>query len=255
MHRSSTDKRHFIIVGVLTIISTIFMTILLRSSLPLPPRASTQASTIDFVFDVHMFLIALFFSLVMVFVLYSAVVFRRRAGDEQPGEHFEGNSLLEIVWTVVPLIIVFGLMGLGVVTLNNVTKAADNEMVVNIEGRQWSWVFEYPDAGVVSYTEMVLPVDQPIRMEMTATDVLHSFWVPAFRVKQDLVPGRTTIVRVTPSEEGDYALRCAELCGLSHWSMVVPVRVVTTAEYEQWLSEQAAIPTDELVDAAVDVTD
>jgi len=241
--------RHFIIIGVLTIIGTILMTVLLRVLLPLPTQASTQAQTVDFVFNVHMFLISFFFSLVMVFVLYSAVVFRRRPGDDQPGEHFEGNTLLEIVWTVVPLIIVFGLMGLGVFTLNKVTKAQDNEIVINVEGRQWSWVFEYPDDGVVSYTELVLPIDQPIRFEMTATDVLHSFWVPAFRVKQDLVPGRTTTIRITPSEEGEYTLRCAELCGLSHWSMLADVRVVSQQEYEQWLSEQAAIPSDALVDA------
>lgn len=238
MRRSSSEMRHFIIVGVLTIVGTILMALLLKYSLPLPTEASTQALTVDRVFDVHIILVSFFFSLVMVFMLYSLVVFRRRQGDDRPGEHFEGNTALEIVWTVVPLLIVFGLMALGVTSLNKVTKAQDNEAVVQVQGFQWSWVFEYPD-GVIS-PELVLAVDQPVRFEMTSKDVIHSFWVPEFRIKQDLVPGRTTVVRITPREEGEYKLRCAELCGLSHWSMLAPVRVVSQEEYDAWLSEKTA---------------
>ena len=238
MRRSSSDMRHFIIVGVLTIIGTVLMTLLLKFSLPLPTKASTQALTVDSVFDVHILLVSFFFSLVLVFMIYSLVVFRRRQGDEQPGEHFEGNTVLEIVWTVVPLLIVFGLMVLGVTSLNKVTKAEENEAVVKVQGFQWSWAFEYP-GGQVS-PELVLPVDQPVRMEMTAKDVIHSFWIPEFRVKQDLVPGRTTVVRITPREEGEYKLRCAELCGLSHWSMLATVRVVSQEEYEAWLGDMMA---------------
>ncbi len=122
------------------------MTWLLRVMLPLPMEASTQAATVDYVFNWNMFLIALFFSLVMVFMLYAVVVFRRRDNDESEGEHFEGNSVLEIVWTVIPLIIVIFLAILGVTTLNEITQAQDNELVVNVEGFQWGWTFSYPEA-------------------------------------------------------------------------------------------------------------
>jgi biotin carboxyl carrier protein len=116
MAGSSTNRRHFIIMAVLIVLSTIVMTWLLRVMLPLPMKASTQAATVDYVFNWNMFLIALFFSLVMVIMLYAVVVFRRRGDDDSEGEHFEGNSLLEIVWTVVPLIVVIFLAILGVTT-------------------------------------------------------------------------------------------------------------------------------------------
>ena len=100
--------------------------------------------------------------------------------------------------------------------------------------------------------EMVLPVNRPARMEMTSKDVIHSFWVPEFRVKQDLVPGQVTVVRFTPSEVGDYALRCAEICGLSHWSMIANVRVVEQEEYDAWISEQTAGSSPALANALLD---
>ena len=105
--------------------------------------------------------------------------------------------------------IIFGYI--GVQSLREVTAEAPNEIVVDVEGRQWSWSFNYPDTGVVAQ-ELVLPVGQPARMDMTSSDVIHAFWVPEFRVKKDLVPGQTTTVRFTPTLEGEYSLVCAEIC-------------------------------------------
>ena len=254
MSSSSTHRRHFIIIAVLITLSTIVITWLLRTMLPLPTEASTQAATVDYVFNWNMFLIALFFSLVMVFMLYAVIVFRRRGDDESEGEHFEGNSILEIVWTVIPLIIVIFLAILGVTTLNEITQAQDNELVVNVEGFQWGWTFSYPENGDIISAEMVLPVNRPARMEMTSKDVIHSFWVPEFRVKQDLVPGHVTVVRFTPNEVGDYALRCAEICGLSHWNMLANVRVVEQEEYDAWISEKTAGSSPVLADAMADAS-
>lgn len=247
MPKSSTDKRHFIIIAALIAIVTVLTDQLLVMALPLPTAASTQAATIDGVIRLHLALIAFFFALVMVFMLYSFVVFRRRQGDDGDGEHFHGNYVLEIAWTVVPLVIVLVLGYVGVRALTSVTRAQSNELVVAAEGFQWAWQFTYEDS-VIS-PDLVLPVDQPVLMELNARDVLHSFWVPEFRVKQDLVPGQTTTVRFTPSEVGEYQLVCAELCGLSHWSMVATVRVVEQAEYDQWLSEQIAAITPAVADS------
>jgi cytochrome c oxidase subunit 2 len=110
-----------------------------------------------------------------------------------------------------------------------------------VTGRQWSWSFEYPEYGVFS-TELRVPVGKQLHLEMTSTDVIHSFWVPEFRVKQDLVPGRVTELWITPTEIGDhYKVRCAELCGTSHAYMENPVIVVGDADFAVWVEEQQAI--------------
>src|SRR5690606_33271649 len=124
----------------------------------------------------------------------------------------------------------------GVNALAEVTRAEADEFQVTAIGRQWSWTFEYPN-GIIS-PELVLPVDRRVNVTLHSPDVLHSFWIPAMRVKQDLVPGYDTHIRFTPILIGEYKVRCAELCGLSHWSMLSPVRVVEQAEYEQWEAEQ-----------------
>lgn len=235
MPSTSTNTRHFTIAGVLVVVSTVVMYLLLRSVLPMPPEASAQATTVDQLFYQHILLIAFLFSLVVVFMLYSLVVFRRREGDDGEGEHFEGNTRLEIIWTTAPMIFVIIFAYLGVVTLGDVTRPQENEMTIGVNGFQWGWSFVY-DGDEVS-PELVLPVNQPILLEMSAQDVLHSFWVPEFRVKQDLVPGQTTELRITPTMEGEFQVRCAELCGLSHYSMLATVRVVSEEEFAMWFDE------------------
>ena len=236
MEQSSSSTRHFVIVGVLVVISTIITDRLLQWALPLPVQASIQSIDIDWLFGLHVLLIAFLFSLVMVFMVYALVVFRRREGDDGDGEHFEGNTKLEIAWTTAPMIFVIIFSVLGVASLNKVTQVQENELVVKVTGQQWNFVFEYEDGSIAG--EMVLPVNRPALMEMTAEDVMHAFWVPEFRVKKDLVPGQTTYVRFTPSEIGEYKLRCAELCGLSHYSMRADVRVVSEEEFTAWLDEK-----------------
>ena len=185
-----------------------------------------------------MWLIAFLFSLVVVFMLYSLVVFRR-ARREGEGEHFEGNTMLEILWTVVPLVIVVVFAFIGVRTLADVTAAAPDELVVQVTGQQWSWVFGYPND--TTNAELVVPVNQPLRLEMTSKDVSHSFWVPEWRIKQDVVPGLTTQVNYIPTATGEFTLACNQACGLSHTTMYANVRVVTEEEFTAWLDEQAVV--------------
>lgn len=253
MHSSASNKRHFIIIAIGVVLSTIVMGIFLLWALPLPTQASAQAATVDWVVHLNTWLIAFFFSLVVVFMVYAFVMFRRRKGDDSEGEHFEGHSALEIIWTAVPLVIVLVLGFIGWVTLREITAVQPNELVVNVTGFQWGWSFSYPN-GTTS-DELVLPVDQPALMEMTSKDVIHSFWVPQFRMKQDLVPGISTHLRFTPIELGTYDVRCAELCGLSHYNMVKPVRVVTQEEFAQWMGEQLARQNPGLADQADDVSE
>ncbi|MFN2141344.1 MAG: cytochrome c oxidase subunit II [Candidatus Promineifilaceae bacterium] len=234
--------KHIIAIVVLVALSTVFLRWVFTWLFALPTAASTQAGPIDVMFNVHFWLIALFFSLIMVLMLYSSVVFKRKPGDEEDGPHVHGNTVLEIVWTVVPLIIVIALGIWGAVVLRDITAAAPDALQIDVTGRQWSWSFAYPSEGDFQSAEMIVPVNQPIALNMHSEDVLHNFWVPEFRVKQDLVPGRTVVLNITPSELGEYKVRCAEICGTEHSGMLAPVNVVTREEYDAWIAEKNAAP-------------
>jgi cytochrome c oxidase subunit 2 len=238
MPSSASNKRHFVIVGVLVVITTIVLGLLLNGVLPLPEQGVTQAGTVDDLFRVHMWLIAFLFSLVSVFMVYSFVVFRR-AKSEDEGDHFEGNTTLEVLWTAIPLVLVVVFAFIGVRTLADITAASPNDLAIKVTGQQWAWVFGYPNG--TTNAELVVPVDQPIVLEMTSTDVIHSFWVPEWRMKQDLVPGMTTHVNYTPKATGEFTLACNQVCGLSHTNMYAKVRVVTPDEFTAWLDEQALV--------------
>ena len=233
------DVKHFIMVAVIIAVVTMALVAVLDTSSLLPPLASAQGVIIDWLFDLHMKLIAFLFALVMVFMLYSIVVFRRKAGESGDGMHIHGNVPLEIVWTVVPLIVVVIMGYLGVVTLRDVTAASSDEMVVEVTSTQWKWTFDYPQQGLTS-TDLVLPVNRSVRFDVTATDVIHSFWVPEFRVKQDAVPGAVNVLRVTPNVIGNYKVRCAELCGVGHAVMLADVRVVSRADFNAWMGAEIA---------------
>jgi cytochrome c oxidase subunit 2 len=149
---------------------------------------------------------------------------------------------MEIGWTIIPTFVVIGFGIWGAVTLNEITRPKAGEMVVNVTGKQWIWSFGYPEQENVQSGELVLPVDRTIVLKMNAEDVIHSFWVPEFRVKQDLVPDRETTLRITPTETGTYKLRCAEICGLNHTQMEADVRVVDAAAFQAWVDEKLAAP-------------
>ena len=231
--------RHFLAATIIVVLATVAGAVLLDSADLLPPLASAQGVTIDWLFGLHLKLIAFLFALVIVFMLYSIVVFRRRPGDLTEGQYIHGNTRLEIAWTVIPLIVVAVMGYIGVVTLRDVTASSPDEMVVEVTGSQWSWRFDYPEQGLTS-TELILPVNQPIRFEITSTDVIHNLWVPEFRVKQDAVPGAVNLLRVTPTVVGNYKVRCAELCGLRHSQMLADVRVLERSEFNSWVGAEIA---------------
>jgi len=236
MPSSASNKRHFVIVGVLVVVMTIVLGWILNSVLPLPEAGVAQAATVDALFRVHMWLIAFLFALVCVFMVYSFVVFRR-AKREDEGDHFEGNTTLEVLWTAIPLVLVVVFSFIGVRTLADITAARPDELQIQVTGQQWSWMFAYPNG--TTNAELVVPVGQPLMLEMTSKDVLHAFWVKEWRMKQDLVPGMTTHIHYTPTATGEFTLACNQVCGLSHTNMYAKVRVVTKEEYTAWANEQA----------------
>lgn len=206
----------------------------------LPAQATVEAKSVDGLFHLEFQLISMIFALCLGFLLYSIVTFRRKPGEEGEGQHFEGNVTLEAVWTLIPTAIVLVLGFYTATQLNNTTMADDNEVPIHVNGIQWSWLFTYPmykEVGTVS--ELVLLKDQPIRLVITSesavTPVIHSFWVPEFRMKQDAVPGVTSVLHFTPDTVGDYRVVCAELCGTGHAKMVAPVHVLEQTDYDAWL--------------------
>ncbi len=236
------NRNHIINVTALVFIVTVPLYYLLRAIYALPQAASAEAVPIDQMFTGHFIAIAFLFSLIMVFMLYSAFVFRRKPGDDTDGPHIHSNTALEIIWTVVPTFVVLGFGIWGTVTLNDLVSAKENEMTIEVTGQQWSWSFAYPEQEGFSSPTLVLPVDQPVVLKMGSKDVLHSFWVPEFRVKQDLVPGQETTLRITPTEIGDYKVRCAEICGTAHSTMLADVQVVSAAEFDAFVEERTQAP-------------
>ena len=229
--------RHFVIVGILIAAATALLIVGLGASNLMPVPASTQAKEIDGMWRLQEIAMSFLFSLIVVPMVYSLVVFRRRKGDTEDAEHIEGNTRLEIAWSVIPLIAVVAFSVLGAGNLANTLRPSANAMVVRVTAFQWAWKFDYPEYGFSS-TEMYIPVNKAINLKMESSDVIHSFWVPEFRVKQDVVPGRVTELRFTPVLIGDYKVRCAELCGTSHYKMEQPVVVVDDAAFAAWVAER-----------------
>lgn len=232
--------RHFIIVGILVLLVAVLTYLGLDAIGLMPVAASAQAAPIDWLWNLEVQTISFLFALIVVPLVYSLVVFRRKKGDTTDAEHIEGNTKLEIAWTIVPLFIVMIFAYLGAYSLAETLRADPQAMVVNVTASQWAWSFEYPDYGFVS-SELYLPKDRQVLLRMQSKDVVHSFWVPEFRVKQDLVPGRVTELRITPTLDGDYKVRCAELCGTSHAYMESPVIVLASADFVAWATEQQSL--------------
>lgn len=232
--------RHFVIVGILVVIMAILTYVGMAAVGLMPVEASAQAGPIDWLWNLELITISFLFALIVVPMTYSLVVFRRRKGDTTDAGHIEGNTNLEIVWTIIPLFIVMAFAYLGAGNLAEIRRVDPTAMVVKVTGIQWSWKFEYPAYGVVS-TELHVPENKQVLLQMTSNDVIHSFWVPEFRVKQDLVPGRITELRITPTLIGDYKVRCAEICGTSHAYMESPVIVSSQADFDAWMAEQVKL--------------
>src|SRR3954469_2905564 len=211
-----------------------------------PVAASTQADSIDTFYDVLIIASVPMFVLVSSVVLYSCYRFRMRPGEENmAGPPIHGNTRLEVVWTIIPAVLMLGLCTYAYVVLHDAEKApaatgGQQELKVRVVGEQFAWTFFYKgDNGKeVSSPQLYLPKDRSVRFTVQTKDVLHDFWVPAFRWKIDAVPGINTHYRVTPTRNGNYAIVCAELCGLGHATMRQTAHVMPQAKFTAWLTKQ-----------------
>lgn len=236
----------------------------------LPVQASQQAPLVDGFFNI-MFTIAIaLFLVVEGTILIFLFIYRRRPGDNSDGTPIEGNLALEIFWTAVPTVIVV-ILGIYSVNIYNQmgglepgshphghvamaasmndgsstnigiggspqTQGKPADLVVNVKGIQFAWLFNYPETGI-SAGELHVPVGADVQLNLSADDVIHSFWVPQFRLKQDAIPGVPTELRFVATKPGTYPVVCAELCGGYHGSMRTQVIVHSQEDYDSWLTE------------------
>jgi cytochrome c oxidase subunit II len=210
-----------------------------------PEPRSEQGETIFSLWQGFFVAAAVVGLIVYGLLIFVIVRYRRgRRGDEVP-DQTAYHIPLEVAYTAIPILIVAVLFGVSWWAQDEVTAvAADPAARVEVIGFRWSWQFHYPDEDVTITgepgrgPEMVIPVGQPVQLRLISDDVNHSFWVPDFLSKRDLIPGVRNVIDVTPTETGEYVGRCAEFCGLDHWRMNFSIRVVEPEEYQAWLDEQ-----------------
>jgi cytochrome c oxidase subunit 2 len=209
-----------------------------------PVAASKEAGSIDTLWDVLLICSVPVFVLVETVVLFSVWRFRMRPGEElEDGPPVHGNTRLEVIWTAVPAILLVALCSYAYIVLHDVEKAgaAGTELNVRVVGEQFAWSYYYPGQNggkEISAPQLYLPEGQRVNFTVQSKDVIHDFWVPAFRQKIDAVPGINTGYRVTPTRVGTYPVVCAELCGLGHSTMRSTVHVLSKPDFDKWLADQ-----------------
>ena len=250
----------------------------------MPVEASQGAADVDELFNLMMTIATGLFLIVEGALIYSVIKFRRKKGDQTDGPAIEGNVPLEIVWTAIPTVIVFILALYSFEVYNNLggldpdasrdfpqeqMELADNggklvafnphqghlalgigsassDLEVDVNAIQYAWIFTYPDSGIVS-GELHVPINQQVKLNMKAGDVIHAFWVPQLRLKQDVLPGRDSEVAFKANKEGKYPLICAELCGPYHGGMKTFLYVHSEEDYQNWIAENTTVAqTDEV---------
>ena len=209
-----------------------------------PVQASEEAVQIDRLWDVLLIVSVPIFVLVQGIVLYCVWKFRMRPGQENAdGPPIHGNTRIEIIWTAIPTALLVVLCIGAYVVLDDIEDAkGDDTMNVRVVGEQFAWTFYYPGEGgeEIASSQLYLPANQSVLFDVQSKDVIHDFWVPAFRMKIDAVPGETTHVRATTTDRlGTYPVVCAELCGLGHAVMRQSAHVLPAEEFEAWMTKQA----------------
>ena len=223
----------------------------------LPDNRSKEGERIDLVFWLTVGICIAVFAVVAAISVYSVVKFRVRPDDDTDGPPVHGHTGLEIAWTAVPTILVTVIAAVSAVALAENGKLKDDRIVVEVTARQFAWTFAYPPDDAASQPKdkqlcnlppeppncpvsgtLRLPAGRQVELRLRALDVIHSFWVPEFRQKQDAVPGEVTHVAITPTEPGEHTVACAELCGLGHALMRAPTTVMRESAFDRWRSRQ-----------------
>jgi cytochrome c oxidase subunit 2 len=232
----TSPRRHLWIAGAIWAVLSILGAALVAGIQILPVIASREAEIEDSAFVLLTVLSVPVLMFVVVGLAYSALRFRAN-GDEEDGPPIHAHRSFQAIWLAVSFVLVIGLFAYGAVGLVDIRGAQAADFEVQVLGEQWKWSFKYPSAGVVS-KELHIPVGERVHLVINSKDVIHSFWVPAFGIKQDAVPGRATQIYLTATVAGTYPGLCAELCGSGHTGMHLTVVVDEQADLEAWLASQ-----------------
>ncbi len=230
-----TASRLFaIIIGIVAVVAGLVVGI---NNPLLNNAAGREGTRIDQLFSLTLGIATVVFVLVQGFLLYSIVRFGQQPGDDTDGPPVRGNTRLEFFWTLIPTVTIFFIGFVSYATLANIERPAPQELVVEVKAFQFAWQFYYPEYDVTS-GELHAPVDRQLHLKLRSNDVVHSFWVPAMRIKKDAMPDRITETYITPTETGSYPIVCTELCGAGHAVMRSQMVVQSDADFRGWIAGQ-----------------
>ena len=199
--------------------------------------ASTQGVLIDVLFGITLGLATAVFVIVQGFLLYSIIRFGREPGDETDAAPIRGNTPLEIFWTAIPALVILFIGLLSYQVLADIEQPKADQLTVEVKAIQYAWQYYYPEQDITT-SELHIPLNRQVHLKLRSNDVIHSFWVPAFRIKKDVMPDRVTETFITGSELGEYPVVCTELCGAGHAVMRSQVVVQSDADFQSWLASQ-----------------
>ncbi|AGY58912.1 cytochrome c oxidase subunit II [Gloeobacter kilaueensis] len=273
----TTVWRVLLLVGAVAAVVLISLWFGKNVNILLPGAGTAEARAVDGLFRLMVVIASIITLSILAFLVYAGFAFKRDPNDYSDGPPIDGSLPLEITWTLIPVVLVAFLSiysfdvyrqltrsnpqvgGLHLHLFSNPFKGARAQaaqvtdspklgpprpggpppLTVNVEAVQWAWIFTYPDSKVTG-SELHLPLNRPVILKMTAKDVIHGFWVPEFRLKQDVIPGRTSELRILPTRPGQYVLECTQLCGTYHGVMRATVFVDKPADFDKWLRSQSS---------------
>jgi cytochrome c oxidase subunit II len=209
--------------------------------MPIIPQASSAAGRVDSVFLFIFVVCAAFLVLITAALIYFVIRYNRKRHPQ--AKDIEGNAWIETIWTVAPTIIFLVMFFYGWTNFSYMRKVPRNAMVIEATGRQWAWSFQYPNGKRTS--ELVLALEQPVKMELRSLDVIHGFFIPAFRIKEDVVPGKENYTWFVPTQLGSFDIECTVICGISHANMLAKAVVVPESDFKSWYfgGDNALLPS------------
>jgi cytochrome c oxidase subunit II len=243
-----SKQRSLVVAGLAALLATAIGIVISYAIHWFPAQASTQARNTDRLYHVLVIASIPIFVMVVTVVLYSVWQFHMKPGEElKDGPPIHGNTRLEVFWTALPTILIIGLVGYSFVILHDNEKKPAREIQIGVTGEQFAWSYQYPPSVTggkpLLSDQLYVPEGESVYFNMRSKDVIHAFWIPAFRIQEDVVPGITTHWRATPDRLGDYPVVCNLLCGLGHSLMRSTVHVVTPAKFHEWIASQLSATT------------
>lgn len=204
----------------------------------MPPQATEISKQVDSLYSFLLWTSLISCAILIGGMIYFVLKYKRKTNTDKTA-YISHNTFLEFLWSFIPLVIFLAVFGWGWWIYHQMQAAPANALEVHVFAKQWAWDFTYK-SGKTTTNEFVVPVNTPVKLIMTSQDVLHSFYVPSMRIKQDVIPGRYTMLWFDSTKLGDFQIFCTEFCGAAHSAMLAKMKVVPMAEYEAWLQENDA---------------